>query len=157
MQDVQVTKRFICVIYVLCFSCFRIWLLPMWSPAGKCLISLLLFVMFNCVLSLSHAFLCQVSYLIVSIPGLCRLYDQNWSYVTIFCHIECKKQRLIFLFLNQNMWKYCLNEDRSLEHPIHMLKWWIRKYLQLYPESFCLSQPVYMVCPSLVIVYHRFK
>ena len=47
----------ICVIYVLCLVFFmlsRLFIAALWSPAGKGLISWLLFVMFNYVLSLSH-------------------------------------------------------------------------------------------------------
>ena len=44
----------------LCYSCLvfvklsRLFFAALWSPAGKGLTSWLLFVMFNCVLSLSH-------------------------------------------------------------------------------------------------------
>ena len=39
----------ICIIYVFCFSCFRLFIAALWSPAGKGLAAWLLFVMFNCV------------------------------------------------------------------------------------------------------------
>ena len=32
--------------------------------------------------------------------------------------------------------------DGSFEHPKHLLKLWVRKYLQFYAEKFCLSKPV---------------
>ena len=39
----------------LCYVMFsRLFITAVWSPAGKGLTSWLLFVMFNCVLSLSH-------------------------------------------------------------------------------------------------------
>ena len=73
----------ICVIYVLCFSCFRarLFIAALWSPAGKGLISWLLFVMFNYVcVTFPCGILGQVWYLIVSIPDLCRL-----SYLLSIC------------------------------------------------------------------------
>ena len=58
----------------------RLFIAAVWSPAGKGLTSLLLFVMFNCVFA---TFLCgilgQVWYSIVSFPDLCR-----HSYLDIF-------------------------------------------------------------------------
>ena len=38
----------ICVIYVLCGMLSRLFIAAVWSPAGKGLVSLLLFVIFNC-------------------------------------------------------------------------------------------------------------
>ena len=68
---------YLCLVFVM-FS--RLFIAVAWSPAGKGLTSLLLFVMFNCV---SVTFLCgilsQVWYLIVSFPILCR-----HSYLDIF-------------------------------------------------------------------------
>ena len=32
-----------------------------------------------------------------------------------------------------------LSRGGSFEHPKHMLKLWVRKYLQFYTEFFCLS------------------
>ena len=52
----------------------RLFIAALWSPAGKGMISWLLFVMFNCVfVTLPCGILGQVWYLIVSTPGLCRL------------------------------------------------------------------------------------
>ena len=31
---------------------------------------------------------------------------------------------------------------RAFEHPKHMLKLWVRKYLKFYAENFCLSKPM---------------
>ena len=57
----------ICAIYALCFS--RLFIGALWSPSGKGLTSWLLFVMFNCVIvTFPCGILCQVWYLIVSIP-----------------------------------------------------------------------------------------
>ena len=50
----------------------RLFIAALWSPAGKGLFSSLLFVMFTFV-TFQYGILCQVWYLIVSIPGLCRL------------------------------------------------------------------------------------
>ena len=57
------------MIFLSCVS--RLFINALWSPAGKGLTSGLSFVMFNCVLSLSHVG--QLWYLIVSIPDLCHL------------------------------------------------------------------------------------
>ena len=64
----------------LCYSCLvfvmlsSLFITALWSPAGNGLTSWLLFVMFNCVLSLPHVVsIGQVWYLIVSIPDLYRL------------------------------------------------------------------------------------
>ena len=52
----------------------RLFIAALWSPAGKGLTSLLLFEMFYCeVVTFPCGILCQVWYLIVSIPDLCRL------------------------------------------------------------------------------------
>ena len=66
--------------YHLCYFCLvfvmlsRLFIAALWSPAGKELTAWLLFVMFNCIFV---TFPCgipgQVSYIIVSIPDLCRL------------------------------------------------------------------------------------
>ena len=50
----------------------HLYIAALWSPAGKGLISWLLFVMF---VFLSCGILGQVLYLIVSIPDLCHLSD----------------------------------------------------------------------------------
>ena len=65
----------VCVIYVLCLSCFRICsLLPCGYLLVKGLTAWLLFVMFNYVFgTFPCGILGQVRYLIVSIPDLCRL------------------------------------------------------------------------------------
>ena len=58
----------------------RLFIAAVWSPAGKELTFLLLFVMFNCVfITFPCGILGQVWYLIVSFPDLCRL-----SYLDIF-------------------------------------------------------------------------
>ena len=40
--------------YFVCVVLSRLFMAALWSPAGKGLTSWLLFVVFNCVLSLSH-------------------------------------------------------------------------------------------------------
>ena len=56
-------------LYFVFFMLSRLFIAALWSPTGKGLTSWLLFVMFKCVLSLSHVVSCgQVWYLIVSIP-----------------------------------------------------------------------------------------
>ena len=59
----------LCYLFLVFYMLSRLFIAALWSPAGKGLTSWPLFVMFNCVLSLSHV----VWYLIVSIPDLCRL------------------------------------------------------------------------------------
>ena len=57
----------------------RLFIAALWSPAGKGMASLLLFVMFNCVfVTLSCGILGQVWYLIVSIPDLCHRSYVNY-------------------------------------------------------------------------------
>ena len=53
--------------------CARLFGCASWSPAGKGLTSWLSFVVSSVSLSLSHWYLGQVWYLIVSIPDLCNL------------------------------------------------------------------------------------
>ena len=56
------------------FTLSRLFIVALWPPAGKRLISWLLFVMFKCVfVTFPCNILGQVWYLIVSIPDLCRL------------------------------------------------------------------------------------
>ena len=64
----------------LCYLCLvflmlsRLFIAALWSPAGKGLTSWLLFVTFNCVfVTFPCGILCQVWYLIGSIPDLFRL------------------------------------------------------------------------------------
>ena len=64
---------------LLCF-CARLFIVALWSPAGKGLASWLSFVMSVCEFV---AFLGQVWYLIVSIPDLCHT-----SYIHIFNHFQ---------------------------------------------------------------------
>ena len=71
---------------LLCYLCLmfvmlsRLFIAAVWSPAGKGLISWLLFVMFNCVfITFPCGILGQVWYLIVSFPTICYL-----SYLDIF-------------------------------------------------------------------------
>ena len=69
----------------------RLFIAALWSPAGKGLASWLLLVMFNWVFV---TFLCcilgQVWYLIVSIPGLCRL-----SYFAILKQDTCARELIV--------------------------------------------------------------
>ena len=59
----------------------------LWSPAGKGLTSWLSFVVLNCVVvTLQFGILCQVWYLIVSIPDLCPL--SYFHTVRIVLHIS---------------------------------------------------------------------
>ena len=61
----------LCLVFVMLSYLF---IAALWSPAGKGLTSLLLFVMFNCVfVTFQFGILGQVWYLIVSVPDLCRL------------------------------------------------------------------------------------
>ena len=53
--------------------CARLFVCALWSPAGRGLASWLSFVVSSVSLSLSHWYLGQVWYLIVSIPDLCNL------------------------------------------------------------------------------------
>ena len=64
------------------FNCMRLFIAALWSPAGKGLTSWLLSVMVNCVfVTFPCGTSCQVWYLIVSIPDLCRLsyFKKMWE------------------------------------------------------------------------------
>ena len=62
---------YLCLVFVMLA---RLLIVSLWSPAGKGLTSLLLFVIFNCVfVTFPCGILGQVWYLIVLIPDLCRL------------------------------------------------------------------------------------
>ena len=56
-------------------------------------------------------------------------------------------RKIIFLFFNQNICCGYSKEpsqlDGSFEHPKHMLKLWVRKDLQFYPENLCLSKHMF--------------
>ena len=76
-----------------CYLCLefvmlmRMFIAALLSPAGKRLTSWLSFVMFNCVFAtLPCGILCQVWYLIVSIPDICHLsyFQQNPNVKQIF-------------------------------------------------------------------------
>ena len=65
----------------------RLFIAALWSPAGKGLTSWLLFVMFDCVFVIFRCgILGQVSYMIVSIPDLCRLAYYDAEEVCTVCH-----------------------------------------------------------------------
>ena len=58
----------------------RLFIVALWSPAGKGLTSWLLFVMFNCVfVTFTCGILGQVWYLIVSIPDLCFFLIEGFT------------------------------------------------------------------------------
>ena len=62
---------YLCLVFVMLL---RLFIAALWSPAGKGLVSWLLFVMFNCIFVIFPCdILGQVGYLIVSIPDLCCL------------------------------------------------------------------------------------
>ena len=60
-----------CLVFAM--FCARLFICASWSPAGKGLTSWLSFVVSSVSLSLSHWYLGQVWYSIVSIPDLCNL------------------------------------------------------------------------------------
>ena len=62
----------LCSLRIVFAMLFRLFIAALWSLAGKGLTSWLSFVMFYCVLSLSHV-VSWVWYLIVSIPDLFHL------------------------------------------------------------------------------------
>ena len=62
---------YLCLVFVMLS---RLFIAVLWSPAGKELISWLLFVMFDCAfVTFRCGILGQVWYLIVSIADLCHL------------------------------------------------------------------------------------
>ena len=61
----------ICVLSLVFFMLSRLFIVALWSPAGKGLTSWLLLVMF--IVVFPCGILGQVWYLIVSFPDLCRL------------------------------------------------------------------------------------
>ena len=68
---------------------WRLFIVALWSPAGKGLTSWLLLVMFIVFLLLSHVVSwVQVWYLIVSFPDLCRLPDFGYTTFSSFMIME---------------------------------------------------------------------
>ena len=66
---------FLCLVFVVLS---RLFIAALWPPARKGLTSWLLFVMLNCTyVTFLCGILCQVVYLIVLIPDLCRLSYYN--------------------------------------------------------------------------------
>ena len=62
---------YLCLVFVMLL---RLFIVALWSPAGKGLTSWLLFVMFNCVfVTFPCAILGQVWYFIVPLPDLFQL------------------------------------------------------------------------------------
>ena len=77
---------YLCLVFVMLSSLF---ISALWSPAGKGLISWLLFVMFNCVfVTFPCSIRGQVWYLIVLIPVHCPLsyFLEHLLYVGLFSH-----------------------------------------------------------------------
>ena len=62
----------LCYLYLVLVKLSRLFFAALWSPAGKWLISWLLFVMLFVFCHFPCCILGQVWYLIVSIPDLCR-------------------------------------------------------------------------------------
>ena len=82
----------LCYLCLVFFMLSHLFIAALWSTAGKGLTSWLLFGMFNCVfVTFQRGFLCQVWYLIVLIPDLCRL-----SY---FYNLGQTNKKVIFFFL----------------------------------------------------------
>ena len=106
----------ICVIYVLCFSCFCVFFAAFWSPAWKGLTSWPLFVMLNCVFTtLPCGILGQVWFLIVSIPDLC-CFSYFLSPSTESISIEVKpyttfEKTSVIFFDNEKIQKIKLNQE----------------------------------------------
>ena len=110
----------------LCYLCLlfvmlqRLFITALWSPAGKCLTSWLLFVMFNCVfVTFPCGILGQVWYLIVLIPDLCctayfykmqtRCFSSDFN-LSVFIrysmeckHIVCIENRLKLHLIKSNI------------------------------------------------------
>ena len=64
----------LCYLCLVFFMLWRLFIAALWSPDGKGLTSLFLFVMFICIfVTFPSGILGQVWYFIVSIPDLCRL------------------------------------------------------------------------------------
>ena len=69
----------------------RLLIAALWSPAGKGLTSWLSFVVLNCVIvTFAFGILCQVWYLIVSIPDICPfLTFLTFIMYTLSTYIGC--------------------------------------------------------------------
>ena len=82
----------LCYLCLVFFMLSRLFIAALWSPAGKGLISWLLFVMFNCVfVTFQCKILGEVWNLSVSIPDLCRLsYFRSTKQVRC-CLKNCSK------------------------------------------------------------------
>ena len=77
-----------CLVSFLMLS--RLFIAALWSSAGKGLTAWLLLVMFIVILLLSHVVSwCQVWYLIVSFPDLCRLSYFTYKERFIAWHSQC--------------------------------------------------------------------
>ena len=66
---------YVFVLSCVCYAFVRVWFIcALWSPAGKGMTSWLSFVVSNCeFVTFPIGILCQIWYLIVSIPDLCTL------------------------------------------------------------------------------------
>ena len=81
------------------FRLSRLFITALWSPAWKGLTSLLLFVTFNCVfVTFPCGILCQVRYLIVSIPDFCRLSYFEFSKVYVISTYRKLKSKIPIRF-----------------------------------------------------------
>ena len=90
----------------LCYLCLvfamlsHLFIVALWSPAGRGLTSWLLFVMFNCVfVTFPCGILGQVWYLIVPIPDLCHLsyFQDQFSLRSLFCIFLSGRFRQVLL------------------------------------------------------------
>ena len=124
-----------CAVYVLCFSCFRVWSLP----AGKGLTSLLSFVMINCVfVTFPYGILGQVWYLIVSIPDLCHLTILSIKKE----HCNSWKNKLIVLYFLIFFYHYHRQIPFSTERGHLTLRF--EEPMRLCPGELTLIAPVYI-------------
>ena len=77
----------LCYLYLVFVMLSRLFIVALWSPAGKGLVHWLLFMMFNCVFAtFPCGILGQVWYLIVSIPDLCHFLTLSVS-CTVDIHV----------------------------------------------------------------------
>ena len=71
LADISIDLLCFCSVLCMLCLCARLFICALWSPAGKGLTSWLSFVVSTVKLTLSHWYMGQVWYLIVSIPDLC--------------------------------------------------------------------------------------
>ena len=137
---------YLCLVFVMLSHPF---IAALWSPTGKGLTSWLLFVMSNCdFVTFPRGILGQVWYLIVMIPGLCRLS----YFIVIHCGLlfiwHCVKHRMEWNGIHSVSLHFIPFHVFPYSIPLHSIPCFARNTFHFTPffSYPCFIQYIFMSC-----------